>query len=154
MFMGKLIALGLLASAFFSLSFVLYQLMSVQGGHWFWSASLRCLFMWLLLTVIIVIKNRGQLTQLIQLWHLFWQNWRFWMFAGSIALGTYGLLAFAADYAEGWVIAATYLFTVVASLIVLKFLVSIFLKRPFIILWWYSLVWYWPMLARAYGIKR
>ena len=127
--MGKMIVWGLIASAFFSLSFVLYQLMSVQGGHWFWSASLRCLFMWLLLTVIIVIKNRGQLTQLIQLWHLFWQNWRFWMFAGSIALGTYGLLAFAADYAEGWVIAATYLFTVVASLIVLKFFGQHFSKK-------------------------
>lgn len=118
--MGRLVALGLLASAFFSLSFVLYQLMSVQGGHWFWSASLRCVFMWLLVTVIIFVKNRGHLTILIGLWQLFWQNRFFWILAGSIALGTYGLLAFAAGYAEGWIIAATYLFTVVASLLVLK----------------------------------
>lgn len=117
--MGKLIALGLLASAFFSLSFVLYQLMSVQGGHWFWSASLRCVFMWLLLSLMIVIQQRGDLATLKTLWQLFCRNWRFWLLAGSIALGTYGLLAFAADYAEGWVIAATYLFTVVASLLVL-----------------------------------
>ncbi|WP_278931798.1 hypothetical protein [Moraxella osloensis] len=42
--MGKMIVWELIASAFFSTSFVLYQLMSVQGGHWFWSASFRCFF--------------------------------------------------------------------------------------------------------------
>lgn len=129
MAMGRLIALGLLASAFFSLSFVLYQLMSVQGGYWFWSASLRCLFMWLLLSIIIVIKNRGNPTTLFRLFQVFSQNWRFWCLTGSIALGTYGLLAFAADYAEGWVIAATYLFTVVASLLVLAFFGQKFNKK-------------------------
>lgn len=127
--MGKLLGLGLLASAFFSMSFVLYQLMSVQGGHWFWSASFRCLFMWLLLSVIILIKNKGKFTILIQLWQLFCQNWQFWILAGSIALGTYGLLAFAADYAQGWIIAATYLFTVVASLFVLTFFGQKFNKK-------------------------
>lgn len=127
--MGKLLGLGLLASAFFSMSFVLYQLMSVQGGHWFWSASFLCLFMWLLLSVIIVAKNRGDFSILAQLWQLFYQNWRFWCLTGSVALGTYGLLAFAADYAEGWIIAATYLFTVVASLFVLAFFGQKFNKK-------------------------
>lgn len=127
--MGKLLGLGLLGSAFFSASFVLYQLMSVQGGHWFWSSSLRCAFMWLLLSVIIVVKDRFKLTTFLALWQLFLQNWRFWCLSGSIALGTYGLLAFAAAYAEGWVIAATYLFTVVASLLVLAFFGQNFNKK-------------------------
>lgn len=119
--MGKLIALGLLASAFFSLSFVLYQLMSVQGGHWFWSASFRCFFMWLLLSVFILLQNKLNPSKLLALCKLFASHWQFWCVTGGIGLGTYGLLAFAADYAEGWVIAATYLFTVVASLVVLSF---------------------------------
>ena len=127
--MGKMIVWGLIASAFFSTSFVLYQLMSVQGGHWFWSASFRCFFMWLLLSVFILLQNKLNPSKLIALCKLFASHWRFWCVTGGIGLGTYGLLAFAADYAEGWVIAATYLFTVVASLVVLSFFGQSFQKK-------------------------
>ena len=43
--MVRLILLGLLSGAFFSSTFVLNELMSAAGGHWFWSASLRYVFM-------------------------------------------------------------------------------------------------------------
>lgn len=127
--MGKMIVWGLIASAFFSTSFVLYQLMSVQGGHWFWSASFRCFFMWLLLSVFILLQNKLNPSKLLALCKLFASHWQFWCVTGGIGLGTYGLLAFAADYAEGWVIAATYLFTVVASLVVLSFFGQSFQKK-------------------------
>lgn len=127
--MGKMIVWGLIASAFFSTSFVLYQLMSVQGGHWFWSASFRCFFMWLLLSVFILLQNKLNPSKLLALCKLFVSHWQFWCVTGGIGLGTYGLLAFAADYAEGWVIAATYLFTVVASLVVLSFFGQSFQKK-------------------------
>lgn len=127
--MGKMIVWGLIASAFFSTSFVLYQLMSVQGGHWFWSASFRCFFMWLLLSVFILLQNKLNPSKLLALGKLFASHWQFWCVTGGIGLGTYGLLAFAADYAEGWVIAATYLFTVVASLVVLSFFGQSFQKK-------------------------
>lgn len=127
--MGKMIVWGLIASAFFSTSFVLYQLMSVQGGHWFWSASFRCFFMWLLLSVFILLQNKLNPAKLLELCKLFASHWQFWCVTGGIGLGTYGLLAFAADYAEGWVIAATYLFTVVASLVVLSFFGQSFQKK-------------------------
>lgn len=127
--MGKMIVWGLIASAFFSTSFVLYQLMSVQGGHWFWSASFRCFFMWLLLSVFILLQNKLNPSKLIALCKLFASHWQFWCVTGGIGLGTYGLLAFAADYAQGWVIAATYLFTVVASLVVLSFFGQSFQKK-------------------------
>lgn len=127
--MGKMIVWGLIASAFFSTSFVLYQLMSVQGGHWFWSASFRCFFMWLLLSVFILLQNKLNPSKLLALCKLFASHWRFWCVTGGIGLGTYGLLAFAADYAQGWVIAATYLFTVVASLVVLSFFGQSFQKK-------------------------
>lgn len=127
--MGKMIVWGLIASAFFSTSFVLYQLMSVQGGHWFWSASFRCFFMWLLLSVFILLQNKLNPSKLLELYKLFVSHWQFWCVAGGIGLGTYGLLAFAADYAQGWVIAATYLFTVVASLVVLSFFGQSFQKK-------------------------
>ena len=127
--MGKMIVWGLIASAFFSTSFVLYQLMSVQGGHWFWSASFRCFFMWLLLSVFILLQNKLNPSKLLELCKLFASHWQFWCVTGGIGLSTYGLLAFAADYAEGWVIAATYLFTVVASLVVLSFFGQSFQKK-------------------------
>lgn len=127
--MGKMIVWGLIASAFFSTSFVLYQLMSVQGGHWFWSASFRCFFMWLLLSVFILLQNKLNPSKLIALCKLFASHWQFWCVTGGIGLGTYGLLAFAADYAQGWVLAATYLFTVVASLVVLSFFGQSFQKK-------------------------
>lgn len=127
--MGKMIVWGLIASAFFSTSFVLYQLMSVQGGHWFWSASFRCFFMWLLLSVFILLQNKLNPSKLLELCKLFASHWQFWCLTGGIGLGTYGLLAFAADYAQGWVIAATYLFTVVASLVVLSFFGQSFQKK-------------------------
>ncbi len=127
--MGKMIVWGLIASAFFSTSFVLYQLMSVQGGHWFWSASFRCFFMWLLLSVFILLQNKLNPSNLLALCKLFVSHWQFWCVTGGIGLGTYGLLAFAADYAQGWVIAATYLFTVVASLVVLSFFGQSFQKK-------------------------
>ena len=127
--MGKMIVWGLIASAFFSTSFVLYQLMSVQGGHWFWSASFRCFFMWLLLSVFILLQNKLNPSKLIALCKLFASHWQFWCVTGGIGLGTYGLLAFAADYAQAWVIAATYLFTVVASLVVLSFFGQSFQKK-------------------------
>ena len=52
--MIRLILLGLLSGAFFSSTFVLNELMSAAGGHWFWSASLRYVFMLLLLMTVIV----------------------------------------------------------------------------------------------------
>ena len=127
--MVKLILLGLLAGAFFCSTFILNELMSAAGGHWFWSASFRCFFMWLLLSVFILLQNKFNPSKLLALGKLFASHWQFWCVTGGIGLGTYGLLAFAADYAEGWVIAATYLFTVVASLVVLSFFVQSFQKQ-------------------------
>lgn len=127
--MGKQLVWGLVGSAFFSTSFILYELMSVQGGHWFWSASLRCVFMFLLLSVFIFIYHKANIKPLIALCKLLLQHWQFWCITGSIGFGTYGLLAFSADYAFGWIIASTYLFTVVASLFVLRFFGQSFAKK-------------------------
>jgi hypothetical protein len=85
--------------------------------------------MWLLLSVFILLQNKLNPSKLLELCKLFASHWQFWCVTGGIGLGTYGLLAFAADYAEGWVIAATYLFTVVASLVVLSFFGQSFQKK-------------------------
>ena len=116
--MVKLILLGLLSGAFFSSTFILNELMSAAGGHWFWSASLRYLFMWLILTAIIVMQHGfGRIRELLT---IFRQHWGFWCITGSIGFGVfYTGICYAADHAAGWVVAATFMFTVVASLLVL-----------------------------------
>ena len=68
--MLKLINLGLLSGLFFSSTFVLNEIMSEQGGHWFWSASLRYLFMVFFLLVIALVRDGAQqLKQLLQLFY-------------------------------------------------------------------------------------
>jgi hypothetical protein len=47
--MPKLISIGLLSGLFFSSTFILNRLMSMEGGHWVWSGSLRYAYMILML---------------------------------------------------------------------------------------------------------
>lgn len=116
--MVKLILLGLLAGAFFSSTFILNELMSNAGGHWFWSASLRYVFMWLIISAVIILQHGfGRIQALAS---IFRQHWRFWCLTGSIGFGVfYTGICYAGDHVAGWVVAATFMFTVVTSLFVL-----------------------------------
>jgi hypothetical protein len=73
--MLKLINLGLLYGLFSSSTFVLNEIMSDQGGHWFGPASLRYLFMVLFLLVIALLSDG--IKQLKQLLQLFYNTWFF-----------------------------------------------------------------------------
>ncbi|WDP92452.1 MAG: multidrug resistance efflux transporter family protein [Desulfobacter sp.] len=115
--MVKLILLGVLSGAFFSTTFILNEVMSLEGGHWLWSAALRYLFMLIFLSLITL--ARGGPGKLRDAGALFAAHWKFWITAGGIGFGGfYALICFAADFSPGWVIAATWQFTVVASLFV------------------------------------
>ncbi|OOR89561.1 hypothetical protein B0181_06190 [Moraxella caviae] len=117
--MLRLIFIGLLAALFFSTTFVLNEMIAKSGGHWFWSASGRYIFMWLLLSVIILLR-RGGWANLCGLVRLFFTHIKFWGVAGGIGFGGfYAFLCFGAEHAPGWIIAATFQSTVVASLLVL-----------------------------------
>ena len=116
--MIRLILLGLLSGAFFSSTFVLNELMSAAGGHWFWSASLRYVFVLLLLTAMIAVQHG--MGRIEELWAIFSQHIGFWCITGSIGFGVfYTGICYAGDHASGWVVAATFMFTVVTSLLVL-----------------------------------
>ena len=129
--MVALIALGLLSALFFSSTFVLNRLMSLEGGHWIWSASLRYAFM--ILFLLIVIRLFQGKKPLQALFKLFAEHWLFWTVAGSIGFGCfYALLCFSADYAPAWVIAATWQLTIIASLFVLMLFGRTFPKRIWI----------------------
>ena len=133
--MAGLIALGLLSGLFFSSTFVLNRLMSLEGGHWLWSASLRYVFMIVFLLIVIRLFQGKKTVQ--ALLKLFIEHWLFWMVSGSIGFGCfYALLCFSADYAPGWVIAATWQLTIIASLFVLMLFGRVFPKR----VWFFSTI--------------
>lgn len=133
--MIRLLLLGTLSGAFFSSTFILNELMSLEGGHWLWSASLRYLFMFFLLTAIVL--WHGGRKQLADIASLFISYWKFWIITGSIGFGGfYSLICFSADFSPGWVIASTWQFTVVASLFVFLLFGRRFKKR----VWFFSLI--------------
>ena len=117
--MAALISIGLLSGLFFSSTFILNRLMSLEGGHWVWSASLRYAYMILFLLGWTTL-SRGPAVSL-QLLRYFCRHWKFWVIAGGIGFGGfYSLLCFSADYAPGWVVATTWQTTIIATLIVLR----------------------------------
>ena len=85
--MVGLIALGLLSGLFFSSTFVLNRLMSLGGGHWVWSASLRYVFMLLFLLLILLFFQGRQKT--VGVFKLYQAHWLFYTIAGSIGFGCF-----------------------------------------------------------------
>lgn len=116
--MLRLILLGMLSAVFFSSTFVLNRAMSLEGGHWVWTASLRFGFMLVFLSVYILC-TRGR-KSLLEMLGVFLQFRLFWIVAGSIGFGVfYALLSFSAAYAPGWIIATTWQTTILATPVVL-----------------------------------
>ncbi len=117
--MPRLLGLGLLAAALFSVTFVLNRAMSLGGGHWVWSASLRYFDMALLLVGWLLFRRGPR--YLADVLSLFRQRLRFWLVAGGIGFGVfYACCCFAADHAPGWIIAATWQITILATPFVLR----------------------------------
>ncbi len=119
--MARLLGLGLLAAALFSVTFILNRSMSLSGGHWAWSASLRYLDTAALLMLWIVLRHG--VPYLAALLRLFRRQLGFWLVAGSIGGGVfYGSICYAAGHAPAWVVAATWQVTVLATPLVLRLL--------------------------------
>lgn len=116
--MTRLIVTGILSAFFFSSTFVLNRAMSLQGGHWLWTASLRYAYMLVLLSAWLVLAGKSAL--LGQVFRAYRKNWCFWTLAGSTGFGVfYSLLTFSASFAPGWVVATTWQSTILATPLVL-----------------------------------
>jgi drug/metabolite transporter (DMT)-like permease len=116
--MPRLLGLGILAALFFSSTFVLNRAMSLTGGHWVWSASLR--YLWMIVFLVLGLLLAGRASLLRATLRLLVRHWRLWLLAGTIGFGVfYAGISFAASYAPSWVVATTWQFTVLASPFVL-----------------------------------
>lgn len=133
--MFRLMLLGLAAGMFFSATFILNRAISLEGGHWYWSAALRYAYMIVFLGGgIWSIKGGAYFGRLLSELK---RNWMFWSVSGSIGFGGfYALICFAADHSPGWVVATTWQMTIIASLLVLRLFGKTFSKK----IWLYSAI--------------
>ena len=116
--MVRIIALGMLSAVFFSSTFVLNRAMSLEGGHWVWTASLRFGYMLVFLSGCLLFTKGAK--KLSEIKDVFLRYWLFWILAGSIGFGVfYALISFSASYAAGWIVATTWQTTILATPIVL-----------------------------------
>jgi len=112
--MLRIVLIGVLAALFFSSTFVLNRSMSLEGGHWVWIASLRYGWMLLLLCVWLIVTGRAMMV--VHALKIYRKYWLFWTVAGSVGFGVfYALISFSASYAPGWVVAATWQMTILAT---------------------------------------
>jgi len=109
--MVKAFLLGLLASLFFAVTFILNRQMDVAGGHWIWSSSLRFFFMLPLLFVLLLPGRRYEkVLSEIRI------NFRAWLLWSAVGFGVfYAFICLASAYGPSWLIAATWQITIVAG---------------------------------------
>ncbi|KAA5609096.1 multidrug resistance efflux transporter family protein [Rhodovastum atsumiense] len=116
--MPRLLGLGLLAAALFSVTFVLNRSMSLAGGHWAWSAALRYVDMAVLLMLWIALRHGP--VRLLAVLRLFRLQSRLWLLAGGIGFGVfYTGICYAASHAPGWIVAASWQMTILATPLVM-----------------------------------
>ncbi|RIW37284.1 multidrug resistance efflux transporter family protein [Bacillus salacetis] len=107
------ILLGILASMFFAVTFILNRSMELSGGSWLWSSSLRFLFMVpFLLLIVFFRKNLRLLFSEMSKKPLQWLGWSF---VGFVLF--YAPLTYAAAYGPGWLVAGTWQLTIVAGVL-------------------------------------
>ncbi|RXJ04331.1 multidrug resistance efflux transporter family protein [Anaerobacillus alkaliphilus] len=107
------IAIGILASMFFAVTFILNRSMELSGGSWLWSSSLRFFFM--VPPLILIVLLRKNLRPLFQAMKNRPLPWLVWSFTGFVLF--YGPITFAAAYGPGWLVAGTWQVTIVAGIL-------------------------------------
>ena len=130
-----LLAIGLLSALFFSATFLINRAISLDGGHWYFSASLRFIYTLLFLTLGFIFFKSFSYFKLVI--HEYIDNLRFWTISGTIGFGFfYSLICYAADFSPAWVVATTWQMTILASLFVLAFFGQKISKR----IWFFTFI--------------
>lgn len=115
---SRLVVLGAVAAVCFASTFVINRWLSVGGGHWFWTASLRYGYVFVFATALLLLRSGPHRVGAAALCVV--RHWRFWLVVGGVGFAAFYLaLCYAASYAPGWVVATTWQLTIVASPIVL-----------------------------------
>ncbi|MFE7610782.1 DMT family transporter [Streptomyces celluloflavus] len=107
-------ALGIVAAACFATTFVLNRWMSVAGGSWLWSASLRYLFMVVPMAALVAL--RGGLPGVLRSLRARPAVWLVW---STVGFGLfYAPLTWAGEAGAGWLVASTWQLVIVAGIVI------------------------------------
>ncbi|BCU77721.1 multidrug resistance efflux transporter family protein [Luteolibacter sp. LG18] len=112
------LALGMVAAAFFSVSFVISRQMAEANGHWAWTAALRFLMMLPMLFGILLVRRK---------WGEFWETWKAaplgWIVWGTVGCGIfYAALVAACAISPAWVVAGSWPVAIVIGIVLAPFL--------------------------------
>lgn len=109
--------IGILASLFFAVTFVLNRTMELSGGSWLWSASLRYFFMVpFLIAIVAYRKGLGETKK-----EMLAKPAPFFMWSVVAFVLFYAPLTYAAAYSPGWLLAGTWQLTIVAGVLLAPF---------------------------------
>ncbi|NWK85107.1 multidrug resistance efflux transporter family protein [Staphylococcus sp. GSSP0090] len=111
------ILIGILGALFFSVTFILNHAMANDEGNWLFSASLRFLFMFPILFIIIYFKKN--LSKVHHHIKLHFVPWIIWSTLGFVFF--YMPITFVANYSPGWLISATWQLTIICGLLLAPF---------------------------------
>ncbi|TYS67500.1 multidrug resistance efflux transporter family protein [Sutcliffiella horikoshii] len=117
----KAILIGVVASMFFAVTFILNRSMELSGGSWLWSSSLRFFFM--VPFLLLIVWLRGNLGPLFLEMRKAPFAWLLWSFTGFVLF--YGPITFAAAYGPGWLVAGTWQLTIIAGVLLGPFFYKI-----------------------------
>ncbi|WP_342513477.1 multidrug resistance efflux transporter family protein [Sporosarcina sp. FSL K6-1522] len=107
------IGIGVLASLFFAVTFILNRTMELSGGSWLWSASLRYFFMVPFLIIIVAYrKGLGETKK-----EMVTNSAPFFIWSVVAFVLFYVPLTYAAAYSPGWLLAGTWQLTIVAGVL-------------------------------------
>lgn len=122
--MKRIVSLGVIAAFFFSSTFAINKWLNIkEGGHWYWTACLRYIYVFIFLSLFTVFFNGPRIYK--EIIHCFISYWYFWVVAGGIGFGLFYMsLCYAASYSAGWVLATTWQVTILMTPVVIVFLGS------------------------------
>lgn len=107
------ILLGVLSALFFAVTFVANRMLSLGGGNWMWTASLRYLLM--LPVLLFIATCRRKLKQLLTVMGTCPWDWMLW---GTVGFGLfYAPLCYSAVFGPAWLIAGAWQITIVAGIL-------------------------------------
>jgi len=107
------IIFGILSAFFFSLTFILNQMMAATDGNWLWTASLRFLIMIPLFAVTVGLQRSRGFYRVGQAVKNNWRSWVIWSNVGFVLF--YAPLTLASTLTPAWVVASTWQLTIIAG---------------------------------------
>lgn len=106
----KAISIGIVAAFFFSITFIVNEVMANAKGYWGYTAALR--YLWMLPLMLIVNHYLG--SNLARVLAIIKQNLMAWLIWSQVCFVLFYVpLSWAVDYLPGWLISATWQLTII-----------------------------------------